>query len=422
MMTRGITVVGGGITGCVTALRLAQAGHRVTLVEAKPALGGTLRDFVANDIGFLRGCQYIEPRAPWLSQVAELAAQHLVVVPHNMGSHTVQHGEARERDAMAMPVLRGALPDAATRNTPVHTVTLAERFAHYGAWAEPLTAYAERTGYAATQLSSDAAIALQMMRVLPADVPEAEVLTAKSQWPWADAHLAVPRAARGVGEPTALVPRAGWNAFFAALHQLLESRGVVVRTGCKVKAVRQDGALRVMCDDASQNDMVVWAANPIPLAPLFGLGTLDNAAVAATNIHAQVTSWGGATPLYVQWFEAASALMRVYVYRWGDEQRVCFECYGSLNADAAAQVAASGAEAMRSWGGALALAALHVDVHRRHHLLTVSDHARLSVLEETLSNAGAVGGAWTEYGREQKLAAIAERLVRLGLLSAGAMD
>lgn len=39
-MTRCVVVVGGGVIGCTTALRLAEAGCTVTLLEAAPVLGG----------------------------------------------------------------------------------------------------------------------------------------------------------------------------------------------------------------------------------------------------------------------------------------------------------------------------------------------------------------------------------------------
>lgn len=421
-MSRPVVVVGGGITGCITALRLARAGHAVTLIESKPFLGGTLRDFAAGDIAFLRGCQYLEATAPWLAPIATLVARHLITVPHAMGSYTVQDGVVRTATGVAVPLLGGALPAAATVDTPLDDVTLADRVARYGAWSPTLRALAERSGYPASTLAADAAIALQMIRVLPADVPVAAVIAAKREWAWADARIAARRESRGATDPVAMVPRAGWSPFFGDLHAELESVGVMVRTGSAAKVSLHGAQLRAVLDGQPLDGTVVWAANPVPLAPLFGLGTLDNAFVPATNIHARVTSWHGITPLYVQWHDADSPLLRVYLYEWGGEQRACLECYGSLGAADAERMVHRVMREMAPWGAGLTLADPIADKHRRHHLLTAADVTRLHALERMLGEADAVGGAWTEYGREQKLAAIAGRLTQLGLLDPDRLD
>jgi squalene-associated FAD-dependent desaturase len=44
-MSRDVVVVGGGLAGITAALRCADAGHRVTLLEAKPRLGGLTYSF-----------------------------------------------------------------------------------------------------------------------------------------------------------------------------------------------------------------------------------------------------------------------------------------------------------------------------------------------------------------------------------------
>ncbi|WP_309672448.1 FAD-dependent oxidoreductase [Gemmatimonas sp.] len=421
-MSRAVVVVGGGITGCITALRLARAGHAVTLIESTSTLGGTLRDFPVGDTAYLRGCQYVEATAPWLAPIATLVARHLITVPHAMGSYTVQDGVVRTATGVAVPLLGGALPAAATGDTALDDVTLENRVARYGPWSTTLRALAERSGHPTATLAADAAIALQMIRVLPADVPVDAVIAAKREWAWADARIAARRESRGDADPVAMVPRAGWSPFFGDLHADLASVGVTVRTGRAAKVSLHGAHLRAVLDGQRLDGTLVWAANPVPLAPLFGLGTLDNAFVPSTNIHARVTSWQGVAPLYVQWHDADSPLLRVYLYEWAGELRACLECYGSLSAADALRVAQHAMREMAPWGDGLTLADPIVDKHRRHHLLTAADVTRLHALERMLGETDAVGGAWAEYGREQKLAAIAGRLAQLGLLDPDRLD
>ncbi|MDX6435441.1 MAG: hypothetical protein QOK34_275, partial [Gaiellaceae bacterium] len=43
------TVVGGGLAGCAAALELLDAGHDVTLLEARPTLGGAVQTLPERD-------------------------------------------------------------------------------------------------------------------------------------------------------------------------------------------------------------------------------------------------------------------------------------------------------------------------------------------------------------------------------------
>ena len=46
-------VIGGGITGCITALHAAKKGYEVTLFEKDKILGGILKDTKLNEDIFL---------------------------------------------------------------------------------------------------------------------------------------------------------------------------------------------------------------------------------------------------------------------------------------------------------------------------------------------------------------------------------
>ena len=50
-----ISIIGGGISGCVTALLLSKLGHEVTLFEKKDTLGGTIGDINNDEENFLNG-------------------------------------------------------------------------------------------------------------------------------------------------------------------------------------------------------------------------------------------------------------------------------------------------------------------------------------------------------------------------------
>ncbi|HEY8378628.1 MAG TPA: FAD-dependent oxidoreductase, partial [Nannocystis sp.] len=49
--TRNVIVIGGGLAGLSAAVRLAEAGRRVTLIEATRAGGGRARSFYDATLG-----------------------------------------------------------------------------------------------------------------------------------------------------------------------------------------------------------------------------------------------------------------------------------------------------------------------------------------------------------------------------------
>ena len=51
MTSASVTVLGGGLAGMTAALRLAEAGHLVTLIERRPYLGGRAYSFVDSETG-----------------------------------------------------------------------------------------------------------------------------------------------------------------------------------------------------------------------------------------------------------------------------------------------------------------------------------------------------------------------------------
>ena len=56
-----VAIIGGGITGCVTALQLTKYNCKINLYEKSNLLGGILKDYKKNDkFFFFSGPQYIE--------------------------------------------------------------------------------------------------------------------------------------------------------------------------------------------------------------------------------------------------------------------------------------------------------------------------------------------------------------------------
>jgi squalene-associated FAD-dependent desaturase len=108
-VSRRVAVVGGGLAGITAALRLADAGHRVTLLESRAKLGGLTHSFQRDgrwvDNGqhvFLRCCTSYLGLLDRLGVTDQVHLQPRLDVPVRSGRHA---GEARlRRTAMPAPL------------------------------------------------------------------------------------------------------------------------------------------------------------------------------------------------------------------------------------------------------------------------------------------------------------------------------
>ena len=70
-----VAILGGGMLGLTTALRLAQRGHAVTVIEAQPEIGGLTAGFAHDDVRWDRFYHVIEQSDADLLAYAE-ALEH----------------------------------------------------------------------------------------------------------------------------------------------------------------------------------------------------------------------------------------------------------------------------------------------------------------------------------------------------------
>ncbi|MFD4398712.1 hydroxysqualene dehydroxylase HpnE [Kitasatospora sp. NPDC058397] len=121
-------VVGGGLAGITAALRLAEADHRVTLVEGRPRLGGLAFSFQRGELTVDNGQHvYLRCCTAYRGLLERLGAARLVHV----------------QDRLDVPVLSVAGPDAAPVRTlgrlrraglpvPLHLAGSLARYPHLG--------------------------------------------------------------------------------------------------------------------------------------------------------------------------------------------------------------------------------------------------------------------------------------------------
>ena len=66
-----IVIIGGGFTGCISALFYAEKGYNVVIYEKDNALGGIINDFEKNDEFYFNGPNYLNSNTWWFKKLCK---------------------------------------------------------------------------------------------------------------------------------------------------------------------------------------------------------------------------------------------------------------------------------------------------------------------------------------------------------------
>ena len=118
-MTKNIAIVGGGITGCITALILRKKGHHVKIYEGKPKIGGILNDYQDGGNVFFQGCQYLNLNNDWFEECYEFLKNDLDIFDHTYGSYVEIKDKKLFSSEFACPVFENINLDQLNKNSEV---------------------------------------------------------------------------------------------------------------------------------------------------------------------------------------------------------------------------------------------------------------------------------------------------------------
>ena len=64
-----VSIIGGGFSGCASALLLKKFGYDITLLEKGDKLGGTTSDILINKESYFNGPHYFNPNSLWAKEM-----------------------------------------------------------------------------------------------------------------------------------------------------------------------------------------------------------------------------------------------------------------------------------------------------------------------------------------------------------------
>lgn len=278
-MPRRVLVVGGGVAGLVAARDLADAGDRVTVLEAGQGTGGALRAGVLGGVSVDLGAEaFAVTRPETRGLVDELGLAAEVVAPRRSDAHLLLDDGLHD-----MPHAMLGVPTDLASGEVVAIIGADESARAARLDAAPVGDIApDVTLGALVRARMGDAVADRILTPVVAGVHAADpdrveaaavipgLVAALSTTGSLAAAAARLRSASGAPGSAIVGLRGGMTTLVRALEADARSRGVAVRTGCRATAVTRDGSCwRVDVDgEALVVDAVVLAVDAPTAASL----------------------------------------------------------------------------------------------------------------------------------------------------------
>lgn len=413
-----IAIIGGGITGCITALACQEAGHDCTVYEMSGTLGGIMADLDFDGRKYFNGCHYFDRGTPWFEALLKRMDFPFEDFSHEYGAITTLENRLRVEHDYAQPAFERPAP-AEVAGDPMpealsDKISVADRLQLLGPdLAKLLLDWAAPYGDLNSFHVSTARI-MQLHRFyFPNDL--ALVRQRKLADRRADDMFGIPRRILSPDDPIAVgsSPATSYDDFFQKLHELLEAKGVRIVEGTPVvpKRVNACEIEFIAGREIIDADKVVWCCNPTGLFLRLGLGRLD---APVTRMYVLAADLEGCTldvPKYYHGFSLTNPIMRLYAYDPANPKLVV-EAFDTK--DQAEDDLQEPTRHAQEWLTAIGLDArikpVGIKKQRRYQFFTIDDAERFLEFDRRYGGSRIVSGRWGCYSRDGKIAEILNEL------------
>lgn len=403
-----LTIVGGGITGVVTAILAKQKGFDVSLYEASNALGGILKDINYNKDWFFNNTQYLNIKGICYKTISKCLNTDLEVFTHEYCSITEVDGSSCFFEDFAQPVFTSNPPLIKAGELPD---SIDKRLSLYSDESYFLKAFANRFGDLNNLCSSNLSI-MQLSRVLYSNSFE-EVQATKKSDKVANEIFGLPRGFISPSKPKekAVLPKNGYDELFHSLYEHLRANHVDIHLNSPVSRARftESNELEVYSRKTKiDSDYVVWCANPISLlneTMSYKLSSPVTKAYCAVGMCHYVEDL---KPIYVQIFSLETSVLRIFLYNDGMSTKITIEGLEEYrkNSEIISRVNSYLTKNFNTY----IKSDLHFEKQKRYVLLNHEDKMCMSSFRERFARSNVISGSWELYGRDQKVTAILDHL------------
>ena len=322
-MTKKIIIVGGGITGCISALYAKKKGFDVEIHERYNQLGGILNDDFGDDF-FISGCQYINIKSKWFELIEDLKIQ-FTSFKVKYGSYT----KFKNQKEVYTDFFPG--PACELYNIPTDQLvkknvygTLSSRIKCYDKEVETnITHWLKKNVVDFQKLNYLSTIPLGIKR-LSTNKNIKRLLKKKKENLYVNELYGLPRKIMKYDDLYQALPTRGFTNFFLNLQKILIKVGIKVHTKSTIKIKKNENSFDIYNFNNKLNfDYVIWAATPTPVIAILEKKILDTKPLLITNY---CFEYKGKLPnFYLQVFD--DKIFRLNCFSVKNNPHIVVECF-----------------------------------------------------------------------------------------------
>ena len=317
-----IAIVGGGITGIISARELSKAGYSVDLYEARKQLAGTLKDFEHDGEIFLNSTQYLKANSSWYSDFED---DIMLRFKHEYASYTDIFGHKSFANDFAGPVCDVDIsPDLDALPPSCSFMSIKDRLDAYPKCiSENLSTWLERCGLDLTKTHHSALDGLQLSRVFPrSNIDHIRVLKETNKL--ASDLYGLPRHILNLPDLHSMIPLNGYNELFDYFQSTADDFAIYRRENVRLKLDDNKHKLIGKNGNIDTYDRIIWTANPSDYLSKRYEQNVDSAKIKM-NITVGLLKQCVEKPFYIQVFSSVSSVLRIYIYNMHGKGKVTIE-------------------------------------------------------------------------------------------------
>ena len=415
-----ISIIGGGITGCVSAFLLSHLGYEVNLFEKKERLGGSILDIKENNDIFLNGPQYFQADSDWFKKLKEfkLFKDHFYSFKgsyiHNSKKNNVYKSYIDIFNKIEISQLY-AQPSTKIKFKKLkkkrNTSLLKSRLASYQENIKaPIENWCKNFSMQYRNLHESCAEIMSVTRIFfLKDQKKIKLLKKKNKI--ADKLLGIPMTS---DKEMFSVPKKGNDFFFKKFEKILKKR-INIHYNSNIKIIKNNFDDLKIFNNQNEiiGDQIIWTANPIPLMKDLGYGVFENP-VVRTKVYCANINFVEKYKIdnfYIQVFSKRANIYRIYIYKLNNKLKITIETFmGRDNTKVDVDFLHA---LLAKFKIKIKIVTSFIEKKEiRHILITQNDYNKFIQFDKDFVSKKLIGGGWHLFGKDRKINSIMKHFVK----------
>lgn len=414
-----IAIVGGGITGSILSIILAENGHSVEIYEIKKKMGGILGDFEKNGQIFFRGCQYINLNG-FVASFLKNYSKNLKKIKSTYGVYMNFLNKEKFSKDYAVPIfdIRNSYFNKKILNQKkIKKKNFQDRINSYPLLIKKnLNDFFKNIEINPSKMMYGTYTNFQMNRI---GIPnlEKELLELKKKSKIHDNLYAVDRNKMGIKNTLyALIPKKGFDFFFKSFEN---STDIKINKSCNIIPKWNKDKLEIFIKEKKiKADYIIWTGNPVKLIQNYLNIKLDSYPFKTIQISANLSNKISKENFF-QIYSDKINILRIFLYKINNLTKINIECFKNKGMIDEYKIFDQAKKILKKFDINISNNSnkLYSFLDTRFNLLTKRDERIIKKFNKKTFKTNLINSPWLLYGRDNKMGFYINRLIEKKLVN-----